>query len=325
MYDVLGLEKGASDADVKKAYRKLAMKHHPDKGGDPEQFKKIQGAYDILSDPQKKENFDRFGNAEGMPGGGGFPSPADFANMFGGQFGFNQQPKGPVRRANFDHELKISLEESYRGATRNLRIVLEKTCFSCLKKCSQCGGRGSIQHAMGPMVFQQPCGACQSNGSSSIGCNQCQNGRKKEELNLELKIPPGIENGNIMVGHGLGEQPRTGKDEPGDIIFHIRVKDHPELMRQGLDLVYQTQISFEDSVNGKKIQVPHFDGPIHIDTSDWGVLDPREDYVIPFKGFKAGDKVGKLRVQFNVVYPHVKALYVLKKIDTQISAGTQSE
>lgn len=310
MYDVLGLDKGASDADIKKAYRKLAMKHHPDKGGDPEQFKKIQGAYDILSDPQKKENFDRFGTAEGPQNGfpGGFPP--DFANMFG----FNQQPRGPVRRSNFDHELKISFEESYRGAARNLRIILEKTCFACLKKCSQCGGRGAIQRNMGPMVFQQPCGACQGQGSLPLGCSGCKGGRKKEELNLELKIPQGIEDGNIIVGHGLGEQPRKDGEEPGDIMFHIRVQDHPDFLRQGLDIVYQTQISFEDSVNGKKIQIPHFDGAINVDTADWGVLDPREDYVIPNKGFKA---TGKLRVQFNIVYPHVKASYVLTRIGKQ--------
>jgi DnaJ-class molecular chaperone len=287
------------------------MKHHPDKGGDPEQFKKIQGAYDVLSDPQKKENFDRFGTVDGPP------NPADmFSQMFGGQnpFGFPQAgPRGPVRRANFDHELKISFEESYRGLTRNMRIILDKTCFGCLKKCPQCGGRGSIQHAMGPMVFQQPCGACQGRGAGSLGCSQCQNGHKKEALNLELKIPAGVENGNVIVGHGLGEQPRKDGEEPGDVLFHVRVQDHPEFMRQGDDLIFQTKISFEDSVNGKIIQVPHFDGPIDIDTADWGVLDPREDYIIPKKGFKG---TGKLRIQFNVVYPRAKRAYVLTKSET---------
>jgi DnaJ-class molecular chaperone len=313
-YEALGVPNTASDDEIKKAYRKLAIKHHPDKGGNPEEFKKIQGAYDILSDSEKKRNFDQFGSAEGPQGGpGGFPgNPADmFAQMFGGGFGFQQRSQGPVRRSNFDHEIKISFEESYRGATRNLRIVLDKTCFSCLKKCQQCGGRGQIHHAMGPMMFAQPCGACHGQGTSSSGCSGCQGGRKKEALNLELKIPPGIENGNVLVGHGLGEQPRKDGEEPGDIIFHIRVQEHPELMRQGLDLVWSTKISFKDSVEGTTIEIPHFDGPIRIDTADWGVLDPREDYVVPFKGFKVGDKVGRLRVSFNVQYPHGKTRYVL--------------
>ena len=317
-YEALGVSKEAPDDEIKKAYRKLAIKHHPDKGGNPEEFKKIQGAYDILSDPEKKQNFDRFG---GEPPQQGFPPgfpPDIFAQMFGGgggnPFGFpTQGPRGPVRRSNFDHELRVSFEESYRGATRHLRIGLDKTCFTCTKKCPQCQGRGAVQHQMGPMMFQQPCGPCQGRGSTSSGCSQCQGGRKKEALNLELKIPKGIENGNVIVGHGLGEQPQKEGEEPGDILFHIRVEDHPVFMRQGNDMIYHMPISFEDSVRGAKITIPHFDGPIHIDTADWGVLDPREDYVIPFKGFKDG---GKLRVGFNITYPHAKTRFTLTRIET---------
>ena len=320
-YEALGVSKGASDEEIKKAYRKLAIKHHPDKGGNPEDFKKIQGAYDILSDSEKKENFDRFGTPEGNPNGfpGGFPGgfpPDIFAQMFGGgggnPFGFPQGPRGPVRRSNFDHELRVSFEESFRGTTRNMRITLEKTCFTCKKKCPQCHGRGQIQHQMGPMVINQPCGTCRGEGGVAQGpCNQCQGGRKKEVLNLELKIPAGVEEGNVMTGHGLGEQPRNPGEEPGDVIFHIKVNQHPEFMRQGLDLIFQTKINFEDSVRGVKLLVPHFDGPIHIDTADWGVLDPREDYIIPFKGFKGQ---GRLRVQFNVVYPHSKTRFNLTRL-----------
>jgi len=321
-YAALGLGKGASEDEIKKAYRKLAIKHHPDKGGDPEQFKKVQGAYDILSDPQKKENFDRFGTAEGPPQQQGFPGgfPPDlFSQMFGGgggnPFGFPQGPRGPPRRANFEHELRVSFEESYRGTTRNMRITLDKTCFACRKKCPQCHGRGQIQHQMGPMIMNQPCGSCRGEGNVAHGpCDQkCQGGRKKEALNLELKIPAGIEEGNVITAHGLGEQPRNPGEEPGDVFFRIRVDQHPEFMRQGQDLIYQTRISFEDSVRGVKLLIPHFDGPIEIDTTDWGVLDPREDYIIPFKGFK---DQGRLRVQFNVIYPHAKARFNLTRTET---------
>ena len=321
-YEALGVSKDAPDDEIKKAYRKLAIKHHPDKGGNPEEFKKIQGAYDILSDPEKKENFDRFGGEppQGFPPG--FP-PDIFAQMFGGSggspFGFpTQGPRGPVRRSNFDHELRVSFEESYRGTTRNMRITLDKTCFNCKKKCPQCHGRGQIQHQMGPMIMNQPCGMCRGEGGVAQGsCAQCQGGRKKELLNLELKIPTGVEEGNVLTGHGLGEQPRNPGEEPGDVLFHIRVDQHPEFMRQGLDLIFQTKISFEDSVNGKKLQIPHFDGPIDINTADWGVLDPREDYIIPFKGFKVGDKQGRLRVSFNVIYPHSKARFSLSRLTEQ--------
>lgn len=322
-YQALGIQKGAPDDEVKKAYRKLALRFHPDKPtGNAEEFKKIQGAYDVLSDPQKRQNFDQFGSPDGpqqqgFPGGGN-PFDAMFSQMFGGggnPFGFQQGPRGPVRRSNFEHELRISFEESFRGTTRNMRITLDKTCFACKKKCPQCHGRGVVQHHMGPMIMNQPCGVCRGEGGVAQGpCDQCQGGRKKEVLNLELKIPAGVEEGNTLTGHGLGEQPRNPGEEPGDVLFHIKVGPHTEFMRQGLDLIFQTKISFEDSVNGKKIQIPHFDGPIDINTTDWGVLDPREDYIIPFKGFKMGDNQGRLRVQFNIVYPHSKDRFNLSRV-----------
>lgn len=321
-YEALGVSKGASDEEIKKAYRKHVLRTHPDKGGDPEQFKKVQGAYDILSDAEKRQNFDRFGTADGPPQHQGFPGgfPPDlFAQMFGGgggPFGFQGgTPRGPIRRSNFDHELRISFEESFRGTTRNMRITLDKTCFKCKKKCPQCHGRGAIQHQVGPMIMNQTCGACRGEGGVAQGpCDQCQGGHKKEVLNLELKIPAGIEEGNVLTGHGLGEQPRNPGEEPGDVLFHIKVDQHPEFMRQGIDLIFQTKISFEDSVNGKKLQIPHFDGPIHVDTADWGVLDPREDYIVPFKGFKVGEKQGRLRVSFNVIYPHAKSKFTLTQL-----------
>jgi DnaJ-class molecular chaperone len=313
MYDVLGLSKDATADDIKKAYRKLAREHHPDKGGDPEKFKKVQEAYEVLNDPQKRQNLDQWGTPDGPQHGGmpGFP-PDIFAQMFGGAFG---GPRGPARRANFDHELKVSLEEAYKGTSRNLKITLEKPCLACRKKCQQCNGRGAVNIQMGPMAFQQGCPACGGSGGTWSGCTSCNFKTKKfEPLNLELKIPAGIETGNTITGHGLGEQPQKEGEEPGDVIFHIRVTDHPEFLRQGQDLVWQTKISFEDSVNGKVLQIPHFDGPIQIDTRDWGVLDPREDYVIPNKGFRPG---GKLRVQFNVVYPPARARFTISRLSTQ--------
>ena len=310
MYDVLGLTKDASDSEIKKAYYKLAKVHHPDKGGDPEKFKKVQEAYEILSDPQKRENFDRFGTPEGPPqqAPGGFPAEM-FAQMFGGAFGGQ---RGPVRRADHHHELKITLEDAYRGLTRTFKVTLMKPCFACRKQCPQCHGRGTHMVQMGPMSFAQPCQPCGGLGGGSSGCQECNFKKKKyEPLNLELKIPAGVEDGATLVAGVMGEQPQKPDENPGDLIFHIKIQDHPELMRQGRDLIWSTKISFEDSVNGKVIQVPHFDGSIQVNTSDWGVLDPREDYVIPDKGFIQG---GKLRVSFNVVYPNSKTKFSLSKL-----------
>jgi DnaJ-class molecular chaperone len=308
-YDVLGLTRDASPEDVKKAYHKLARLHHPDKGGDPEKFKKIQGAYEVLSDPQKRQNFDQFGTAEGNPTG--FPpNPNDiFAQMFGGAFGGQ---RGPVRRADHHHDLKITLDDAYRGLSRTFKVTLTKPCFACRKQCPQCRGRGSVQIQMGPMAFSQPCPSCGGQGGVSSGCHECNfRSKKHEPLNLELKIPAGVEDGATLVAGGMGEQGQKPDEEPGDLIFHVKIQDHPDLMRQGKDLVWSTRISFEDSVNGKVIQIPHFDGPMEINTSDWGVLDPREDYVVPNKGFVPG---GKLRVSFNVVYPERGTRFNLSKL-----------
>jgi len=308
MYDVLGLTPDASTDDIKKAYRKLAREHHPDKRGDPEKFRKVQEAYEVLSDPQKRENFDRFGTAEGNPNG--FPpNPNDiFAQMFGGAFG---GPRGPVRRGDHHHELKITLEDAYRGLTRSFKVTLTKPCFACRKQCQHCRGRGSVQIQMGPMAFSQPCPPCGGQGGGSTGCQDCNfKSKKHEPLNLELKIPTGVEDGATLVAGGMGEQAQKPDEEPGDLVFHIKIQDHPELMRQGRDIVWSTRISFEDSVNGKVIQVPHFDGPIEINTSDWGVLDPREDYIIPGKGFVPG---GRLRISFNIIYPNSKLKFNLSK------------
>jgi DnaJ-class molecular chaperone len=310
MYDVLGLTSDASAEDIKKAYHKLVRKHHPDKGGDAEKFKKVQEAYEILSDPQKRQNLDQFGNPDGPRNPFGGP-PGD---IFSQMFNFGGGHRGPVKRANHNHDIRITLEEAYRGATKNMRITLSKPCLACRKKCPQCHGRGSVHLQMGPMAFQQPCPACSGAGMHGRGCSECNFKTTKHELlNLELKIPMGIEEGNTLVAHGLGEQPIKPDEEPGDLIFHIKIQTHPELMRQGIDLVHQTRISFEDSVNGKVIEIPHFDGPITIDTSVWGVLDPREDYIIPLKGFKVGDKVGRLRVGFNIIYPNSRIKFNLSR------------
>jgi DnaJ family protein A protein 2 len=307
MYDVLGLTKDASTSDIKKAYHKLAREHHPDKGGDPEKFKKVQEAYEILSDPQKRENFDRFGTPDAPPQG---PNPNDiFAQMFGGAFGGQ---RGPVRRADHHHELKITLEDAYRGLTRTFKVTLSKPCFACRKPCPHCNGRGARMMQMGPMSFSQPCQPCGGLGGVSSGCHNCNFKSKKEEpLNLELRVPAGVEDGHMLVAGGMGEQPQKPDEEPGDLIFHIKIQDHPELMRQGKDLIWSTRISFADSVNGKVIRVPHFDGPIEINTSDWGILDPREDYLIQGKGFVPG---GKLRVSFNVIYPPANVKFSLSKL-----------
>jgi DnaJ family protein A protein 2 len=273
------------------------MKHHPDKGGDPEKFKEITNAYDAITNPQPEPGL-----------GGGGPGADFFSQMFGAAFA---SQRGPVRRADHQHAVTISLEDAYRGTTKHMKIGLTKTCFACQKKCPQCQGRGQIHVQMGPMAFAQPCPPCEGRGTHARGCDACTHrGHRVENLNLDLRIPAGIQDGEMLLGHGLGEQPRTPDEEPGDIQFVIRVASHPSLMRMGPDLVWSTKIPFEDSVRGCVLQVPHFDGPITIDTSDYGVLDPRKDYFVKDKGFVKG---GRLRLSFDIQYPEPGVRFSLER------------
>jgi molecular chaperone DnaJ len=321
LYEDLGVSKDAGPDEIKKAYRKLAREHHPDKGGDAEKFKKVQEAYEVLSDPEKRQNFDQFGTAEGPPPS---PFPPDmFASMFGG---FAPQPqRGPRRRADHEHTVRISLEEAYRGASRNLRVSLSKPCSSCLASCKQCGGRGQIHHQMGPFAMAQPCGGCMGRGRACSGCNDCSFKKNIiQNLNFELRIPKGTRSGTVITARGLGEQPWDASEEAGNLHFNIQVDDHPIFMCMGDDLVWHVKISFEDSVHGLTLKVPHFDGEFTVDTRQWGPLDPRRDYVMPFKGFIQGR--GSLKIGFDINYPGpVKYRLVKDETGSQPSESPSQE
>lgn len=296
MYEALGLTKDASDADIKKAYRKLAMKNHPDKGGDPEAFKVVQHAYDVLSDPQKKANYDRFGNPDG-PGGPGGPGFEDIVSqMFGGM---GMRGSGPTKRQNHHHTLNISLPEAYHGVRKTMKITVKQTCFSCRKTCTVCGGNGATVMQMGPMTLQQTCGACQGSGQgASSGCSECAGGTKPVSHDVVFNIEAGVSDGAAISVPGMGEQPKNPGDLPGDLIIVISVSRHPDFERRGGDLVWTTTMSFEDTVNGTTLSVPHFAGTIDIDTAAWGVIDPRKEYRVAGKGFQGGDLLINVDVQY---------------------------
>lgn len=289
-YEILGVDKTASQDEIKKAYRKHVMTHHPDKGGDTEKFKSIQNAYEILSDSEKRANFDN-----PPPPHGGFPADI-FAHMFAQQ---HRNNNGPVKRPDHNYEITITLEEAYHGVNKKLGINLRKVCFSCQNKCKNCKGQGVISIQMGPMILQQPCQHCRGMGFISNGCSSCENGWKNEKINLEVRIPPGIESGNTMTYSGLGEQAFKKNDQNGDLVIQIKILDHPVFVRNGKNLHYTATINFEDSVSGKNIIIPHFDSEIKINTSVYGILDPRKDYIIPNKGFVGGN----LYIKFNIIYP----------------------
>ena len=291
-YAVLGLDKQASPEDIKKAYRKLAVKHHPDKGGDQEKFKEISAAYEILSDEQKRHEHDN-PQPQGMPGGMGDL----FRNMF------NQQPTSGPRRCNdVQHVIDISLEDAYKGITKRLKINLDHPCYSCQQKCTTCQGQGFMVIQMGPFGMQRPCHAGCEGGVVSKGCPACNHTKNVEQSEIiQFTIAKGVQSGESIVINGKGGQPHKQGDIAGNLIVLIRVKHHPVFQREGNHLVFTTKISFDESVKGTTIKIPHFSGEMNIDTSYFGIIDPRLRYEIKGKGLTSD---AHLYIIFDIQYPN---------------------
>lgn len=307
LYDDLGLQPSASVEEIKKSYRTLARKHHPDKGGDPEMFKKISQAYDVLSDDGKRRMYDMTGSETGEPQG--FPSgfagggPFDmFMNMFHGHQG------APGHRGDFEHVIRLTLDEVYHGVEKHLKVEIVKNCFSCLKKCQTCGGRGQVQRTMAFMMMNSPCPTCQGCGSKSSGCPTCNHTKEiREQKELSVKIQAGTQNGDHVLIPHMGEQARTSDEIAGNLILRLQVLDHKEFLREGNDLVIIRKMSFEESVHGTILCVNHFGGEFKLSTQDFGIIDPRQKYKVPGRGMKGGD----LYVIFDLQYPPKNVRYVL--------------
>jgi len=295
-YEALGVDRGASQDDIKKAYRKLAVQHHPDKGGNPEKFKEIQSSYEILSDPDKRSNFDQFGTPE---------PPQQFSQGFPGGFPFGHQPPPQtIKRANVGHTVFISLDEAYFGCTKKLKVPIKKVCKQCRATCQMCNGRGIIQM----FILQQTCPACHGSGGGSRGCNDCNHkGHITNTAQVNFNIPPNVTHGANMVAQGLGEQAINDNEVSGDFVLSIEIKDHPVFMRERDNLIILKKISFLESIRGITVEVPHFTGTFTVDTKQWGILDPRENYTIKGKGMRNGD----LKLAFDIKYPGPKETFIV--------------
>lgn len=282
-WSILGVARDASPEELKKAYKNLARKHHPDKGGDQEEFKRISQAYEDATRP---------------------PDPMQH----------HMAPQ--IRRQNHDYTMHVTLEEAYTGCIKHIKVTIERTCFACWQRCQTCNGAGNL--GMFPFMML-PCPACRGAGGAGSGCQKCKSKKTfLENFQLNINVPVGCENGHRLVAQGLGEQAKGPTEVPGDLIITVHVTDHPVFMRQGKDLIFLKKISFEESVNGLEFQVPHFDGPVAVSTRQFGVLDPRKDYVVPGKGLKGGN----LRLGFDIQYPPPSELYSChKNTSNSVDAG----
>ncbi len=292
-YDTLGVPKNASDEDIKKAYRKLAMKHHPDRNqGDSakaaeEKFKEAKEAYEMLSDDQKRAAYDQYGHAgvdpnmrggAGAEGFGGFAEA--FGDIFGGVFG-EQQRRGQggrqvFRGGDLSYAMEVTLEEAASGKEAQIRVPSWDDCTTCkgsgakpgtkVATCTTCHGHGQVQMRQGFFSVQQTCPQCKGTGKlipePCVACHGV--GKTKNNKTLEVKIPAGIDDGMRIRSTGNGE-PGTNGGPPGDLYIEIRVKKHEIFERDGDDLHCAVPISFTTAALGGEIEVPTLAGKAAID------------------------------------------------------------
>ncbi len=291
LYEILGVNRDASEDELKKAYRKLAMKYHPDRNPDnkdaEDKFKEAKEAYEILTDANKRAAYDRYGHAGvdqsvggGGGGGQGFDGFADafgdiFGDIFGGGGGGGRGRSNVYRGADLRYNLEITLEEAARGAEKTIRIPALEECDTCHgsgakpgtqpKTCPTCGGACQVRIQQGFFSIQQTCPKC--HGSGRIipePCTSCGGaGRVKRQKTLEVKIPAGIDDG-MRLRHGGHGEPGVNGGPAGDLYVEIHIKQHPVFQRDGDDLHCEMPISFTTAALGGEIEIPTLDGAANI-------------------------------------------------------------
>ncbi|MCF6234919.1 MAG: molecular chaperone DnaJ [Gammaproteobacteria bacterium] len=287
-YEVLGVQRNASEAELKKAYRRLAMKYHPDRNPDDksaeEKFKEAKEAYEILNNAQKRAAYDQFGHAgvdQSAGGGGGFQgggfSFSDiFDDVFGGTGGGHSHRGGPQRGADLAYNLELSLEEAVHGNTVKINIPTKIPCSTCNgsgakkgskpKKCTTCGGVGQVRVQQGFFSIQQACPKCHGEGTVITDpCGTCYGqGRVSKQKTLSVKVPAGVDTGDRIRLSGEGEAGGGAGAPSGDLYVQIRVRQHPIFTREENDLYCEVPISFSSATLGGSLDVPTLDGRVKL-------------------------------------------------------------
>ncbi len=283
-YEILGVERNASDADIKTAYRRLAMKHHPDRTEgnkeSEEKFKAATHAYEVLSDPQKRRAYDQYGHAgvdpsQGMgghgPGGFGDIFNDIFADIFGAAAGRGREPRG----ADLRYSLELSLEDAVRGTNVTIQVPTWLKCNTCHGSgankgskpatCSSCHGHGQVRIQQGFFSLQQTCPTCRGSGQVITDpCRACHGqGRVRDEKKLQVKIPPGVDDGDRVRLNGEGEAAPQG-GVAGDLYVEVHVKEHPIFQREGEHLYCEVPISFITATLGGDLEVPTLNGRVKL-------------------------------------------------------------
>lgn len=309
-YDVLGVSEQATQEEIKKAYRKLAVEHHPDKGGDENRFKEIANAYGTLSDENKRKQYDQQKNNPfaGFNGGGGGPSMDDlFAQFFGGQMGNMGGQRRPKQAPEKLVDINISVVDSYKSNPKNIVYNRKHRCNDCSGQggernhCVQCNGQGMINQRVGTAMFMQimttECPSCKGKGYTLKNtCHSCQGeGTKPSMEQINIKVPHGIDNGQIVKVQGKGDY---NNNMYGDLVIRFNLQPSDNFEKHGQDLVYNKFFNLEE-LQKDSFEVPHPDGSIAIKIPQ--EFDTTKPLRVKSKGFKnngVGDMYVKLNVKF---------------------------
>ena len=316
-YEVLGVANSASESDIKKAFRRLAMKYHPDRNPDDSeaeaQFKEAKEAFEVLSDANKRAAYDQFGHAgvdqsAGGFGGGGFGDA--FSDIFGDIFGGG---RSRVRKgADLQYNLELSLEDAVKGTTVKIRVPTLKHCTTCSGSgakpgttpttCQTCAGHGQVRMQQGFFSVQQTCPSCRGKGTTiSDPCDTCQGaGRVKESKSLSVEVPGGVDNGDRIRLTGEGEAGDAGTP-PGDLYVQVHVKPHPIFERDNADLYCEVPISIVLAALGGEIEVPSLDGRLNLKipsgTQTHKLFRMRGKGIKPVRGGPVGDLICRIVVE----------------------------
>lgn len=323
-YEILGVDRGVSDKDLKKAYRRVAMKYHPDRNPDDhaaeEKFKEANEAYEVLSDDQKRAAYDQYGHAgvDQAAGGGGGAGYNNFSDIFGDVFGdiFGGGGRGgrggPARGSDLRYTLDLELEDAVRGTTVKIKVPTLVACSTCNgaggkngsvpKTCTTCGGHGQVRMQQGFFAVQQTCPNCHGSGKViSDPCTDCHgHGRVEETKTLSVKVPPGVDTGDRIRLAGEGEAGADG-GPAGDLYVQMNIRQHSIFEREGNNLYCEVPIGFVDAALGGELEVPTLDGRVKLKvpegTQTGKLFRLRGKGVAPVRGGSTGDLMCRVLVE----------------------------